>query len=79
MSQKQPPSSEVPSLARSFILGIPLFFVLLVAAGLVYLVAGALGWRGQFQILVALCIGPFAGLALLGLIWLIFKPKINGL
>ncbi len=74
MSQKEQP----PSLARGFMLGLPFFAVLVVAALIVYLIAGALGWSGRSQIVAAMCVGPLVGAVLLAVIVAAFKPKLIG-
>lgn len=76
MSDNKQPRIPMASVTRGFILGIPVFVVLLVAAIIVYLIAGAVGWSGRTQIVIAMCAGPFLGLVILGMIWIVFKPKI---
>jgi hypothetical protein len=71
-----PPSKFDLNAKRGFILGIPIFFVLLISAIIVYLIAGAIGWKGNGQVIAAMCIGPFVGLVGLALFFGIVRPKV---
>lgn len=71
-----PPSKFDLNAKRGFILGIPIFFVLLISAIIVYVIAGAIGWKGNGQVLAAMCIGPFIGLGAVGLFFAIVRPKV---
>ncbi len=72
------PSNPPPTLdiRRGLLLGLPIFAVLIVSATVVYLFAGALGWSGNGRVVLAMCAGPFIGLALIGVFFVIARPKI---
>lgn len=74
MTQSPPP----PQLdtKRGFLLGLPIFLVLVVCAILAFLAAGLLGWTGNAQVLIGMCAGPFIGFAVIGLYFMIARPKI---
>ncbi len=75
MSPEPTKPPQIP-FSRGFILGLPIFAVLVASALVVYLIAGALGWKDRIQILAGMCVGPLLGFVLLGLFFLIVRPKI---
>jgi hypothetical protein len=70
------PTPPVLNTRRGFVLGIPIFIVLLISAVIVYFIAGAIGWSGNGQVIAAMCAGPFVGFLLIGLYFAIFRPKV---
>jgi len=73
LSSNPPPTLNA---RRGFILGIPIFLVLLVSAVIVYFIAGAIGWSGNGQIIAAMCAGPFVGFVVIALFFGIVRPKV---
>jgi hypothetical protein len=73
-----PPSTPPPKLPvnRGFVLGLPMFAVLLIAALLVYVAVGWLGFRGNQQVIMAMCLGPFIGAGVIGVFLAVVKPKV---
>jgi phosphate/sulfate permease len=58
-------------------LGIVIFVLFGLGAGLTYGLLELLGWEGDSQIIIALFVGPLLGIALVGIIGLMFKPYIQ--
>lgn len=63
-------------LSQSTRLGIAIVVVFGFGAGLTYLLLGLVGWQGDSQVILAMFLGPLVGIALGGLIGLLFKPYI---
>jgi cation transporter-like permease len=76
MSNNPNPPNFQLNTRRGFVLGIPIFLVLVASAVVVYLIAGALGWKGNGQIIAAMCAGPFLGFVVIALYFGIARPKI---
>jgi len=69
-----PPTLDI---RRGLLLGLPIFVALIISAVVVYLFAGALGWSGNGRVVLAMCAGPFIGLAIIGVFFIIARPKIT--
>ncbi len=74
MSDSNPLSGDV--WRRGAQLGLQLFGVFALVAGLVYAGMGLLGWAGTTRALVAMLVGPLMGSVVIALWWLARRPML---
>lgn len=66
----QPEQTPNQAINRGFMLGLVLFFVFIISAGLIYLMAGLLGMSGLGQAFFAFFLGPMIGSVAFGFWWI---------
>lgn len=62
---------------RGMWLGMALAGLFAVGAGLIFLLATLIGWEWKGALLISLCAGPFIGIGIFYVYWIVKRPQLS--